>query len=233
MGRTPIPALSRMAGAAVLYEHHRARTRYALDWASRAAGLPGPKFVFVQLVTPHPPFIFGPHGEAITPPRSYSWSEGFGYWSQPGASREEYREGYLNQVRYLHDPLIEVVDAIQARSERPPVIVILSDHGPASGEWVTDLSRPEVIERFGVLSALSLPGVEADAVPANLAVVNVFRLILNHYFDTSLDLLESKSFYIEEHQPYNYIPVQLPERTHHPSGPTDEQTRPNTNEYNK
>ena len=212
MGRTSILPLSRMIGFPVLEEHHRARTRHALEWLSRAADLPGPKFVFVQLVTPHPPFIFGPGGEAINPPRAYSWAEGFGFWTQPGASREEYREGYLNQVRYLHKPLLDVVDAIQDSSEQPPVIVILSDHGPASGDWVTDLSRPEVIERFGVLSALALPGADPGVVADDLAVVNVFRLILNQYFDTELALFESENFYIQEHRPYDYIPVELPER---------------------
>lgn len=209
--RTPIPALSRVMGFPILYEHHRARTRHALQWASQTAKLPGPKFVFVQVVTPHPPFIFGPDGEPVDPPQPYSWKGGLDFQNQPGSSLEDYREGYLNQVRYLHEPLIEVVDAIQAASAQPPVIIILSDHGASSGEWLTDLSHPEAVERFGVLCALSLPGVDADEIPDDLASVNVFRLIFNQYFDTGLDMLESKQFHLVGEQPYHYMPVELPQ----------------------
>lgn len=210
LGRTPIQALSRMAGKSVLHEHHRARTRFALDWAGEAAELPGPKFVFVQVVTPHPPFIFGPEGEAVNPPWPYSWAEGLAFnWMQPGATKRDYIDGFRGQVQYINQRLIETIDRIQARSKQPPVIVVMSDHGPASGEWKSDLARPEIIERFGILSALSLPRVDPDAVPANLSAVNTFRLILNQYFDANLDFLESKNYYTIESRPYQYIPIEL------------------------
>ena len=210
LDHTPISPLSRMLGVSMLHEHHRARTRFALDWVGRATDLPGPKFVFVQLVTPHPPFIFNTEGEAVNPPWPYTQVGGLGfYWMQEGATKEDYHAGYLDQVRFISRRLIEVVDQIQAGSERLPIIVLLSDHGPDAGDWVNELSHPGIIERFGVLNALSLPGVPATAVPEDLSTVNTFRLVLNHYFDTGLDLLESKAYYIIGSQPYRYIPIDV------------------------
>lgn len=206
--RTPIQPISRMLGMSLLHEHHRARTRFTYDWVAKAAKLEGPKFVFVQLVTPHAPFIFGPQGESVTPRWRYTWAEGQDFHLlQEGATKQDYLEGYRNQVQYSNQRLIETVDRIQARSKQPPVIVVMSDHGPLSGEWQEDLSRPEVIERFGVLSALSLPGGDSDQVPADLNAVNTFRLILNEYFDTKLDFLESRSYYINGLRPNQYIPI--------------------------
>ena len=210
LASTPVQSVSRLLGFPILHEHHRARTRFALDWVVQAPNLPGPKFVFVQLVTPHPPFLFGAEGEAVNPPWPYSQAEGLAFqWIQEGATKGDYLAGYRRQVRYINQRLVEAVSRIQAGSKRPPVIVVMSDHGPASGEWMSDLSRPEVIERFAILAALSLPGIPSDAVPADLNEVNTFRLILNHYFDTKLDLLESKAYYVIESQPYRYIPVDL------------------------
>jgi hypothetical protein len=128
---------------------------------------------------------------------------------QPGATKSDYVEGFRSQVQYVNHRLIETVDQIQARSKQPPVIVVLSDHGPASGEWLSDLSHPSIIERFGILSALRMPGVTAGDIPEDLSAVNAFRLILNQYFDTRLDMLESKTYYTLEAQPYRYIPIEL------------------------
>jgi hypothetical protein len=210
LGNTPISPLSRMLGVPALPEHHRARTRFNLDWLAQAADLPGPKFVFVQLVTPHPPFLFGAEGEAVNSPWPYTQAGGYILY-QMGATKEGYQAGYLGQLRYISRRLIEMVDQIQARSERPPVIVLLSDHGPDAGEWMVDLSHPEVIERFAVLSALSLPGVPPTAIPEDLSAVNTFRLILNHYFDTKLDLLDPKAYYTIGGQPNRYVPIDFTE----------------------
>jgi hypothetical protein len=220
--RTPIQVVSRILGMSALHEHHRARTRFALDWVGEAADLPGPKFVFVQVVTPHPPFIFGPRGEAVNPPWRYSWAEGMAFeWMQPGATKSDYIEGFRGQVQYINRQLIETVDRIQARSKRPPVIVVMSDHGPASGEWLSDLSHPSIIERFGILNALRLPDVAAAEIPEDFSAVNTFRFILNQYFDARLDMLEPKTYYTLEAQPYRYIPIELTQDTQMPEAQGD------------
>ena len=209
LGNTAVAPISRILGSPILQEHHRARTRFNLEWLARTAGLPGPKFVFVQLVTPHPPFLIDADGKAVNAPWPYTQAGGHILYEM-GATKEGYHAGYLGQLQYVGGRLIDIVDQIQAHSERPPAIVLLSDHGPDAGEWMMDLSHPEVIERFGVLNALSLPGVPPTAIPEDLSAVNTFRLILNHYFDTGLELLEPKAYYTAGGLPNHNIPVTLP-----------------------
>jgi hypothetical protein len=43
-------------------ELYRARTLFALDKLDKLSYIKGPKFVFVHLVIPHPPYVFGPTG---------------------------------------------------------------------------------------------------------------------------------------------------------------------------
>jgi len=160
----------------------------------------------------------------VNPPWPYSRAEGLAFdWMQPGATKSDYLRGLRGQVQYINQQLIETVDQIQNRSEQSPVIVVMSDHGPTSGEWQSDLWRPEIIERFGILSALSLPCIDRDAVPANLSAVNTFRLILNQHFDAGLHLLDSRAYYTVGGEPNRYIPVSFTENF--PSTPSG-QTQP-------
>ena len=79
LGRTPVPWLSRWLRTPLRYELHRRRNEYNLDATIRLVPEPGPKFVFVHLLSPHAPFVVGPEGEPRNPARPYSWVEGLLY----------------------------------------------------------------------------------------------------------------------------------------------------------
>jgi hypothetical protein len=48
-------------------EHYRERTQLILDSMVELAHMPDPKFVFIHIVPPHPPFVFGPDGSWTNP----------------------------------------------------------------------------------------------------------------------------------------------------------------------
>ncbi len=208
LGRTPVPWLSRWLRTPLRYELHRRRNEYNLDATIRLVPEPGPKFVFVHLLSPHAPFVVGPEGEPRNPARPYSWVEGFDFWSRPGASRSEYIRGYRDQIAYLNKRLLAVITRLQA-SDKPPVIILQSDHGPAAGDWTRSLSHPSLVERFGILSAFYLPGEVQGVISSNHTAVNTFRIVLNRYFGASLELLEGNHFYVDEDRPHHYIPIKL------------------------
>ena len=88
--------------------------------------MPGPKLVFAHIVSPHPPFVFDENGQALEPSSPYSMNDGDDY----KGTLEEYRAGYPGQVRFVNRQLQQVVDALLAQSEAPPLIIIQGDHGP-------------------------------------------------------------------------------------------------------
>lgn len=70
--------------------------------------IPGPKFVFAHIVSPHVPYIFGEDGQYQT--------------------TENYIPGYFNNIHYLNKRTLEVVDSLIKNSSQPPIIIIQADH---------------------------------------------------------------------------------------------------------
>ena len=153
---------------------------------------PGPKFVFFHTLLPHDPYVFGPHGEAVTFPSHSDADLG---------SRLGMRY-YLKQLRYLNGKLLEAVDAILARSSKPPVIVIQSDEGFQADEQTFGEAAMQQIRVKGLI-ALYLPGAKKPVVPRPPNTVNTLRFALNRYLGTRYAMLRSAS-YPELDFPYQF-----------------------------
>ena len=173
-------------------ELFRERTLFALDKLDKLTYIQGPKFVFVHLVIPHPPYVFGPTGGPVE-------SADVGTTrTQEGASH------YRDQVIYINSRMMEIVPKIINNSATPPVIVIQGDHGP------TVASSPR--SRMSNLNAYFLPGANQSVYPA-ITPVNTFRVIFNEYFGQNLELLDDVSLYSDYTDPFNFKVVQNSCRT--------------------
>jgi hypothetical protein len=164
-------------------ELSRERTLFTLDKLDEVPDIAGPKFVFVHLVIPHPPFVFGPTGGPRAP-------------EQDGLTRTEQTAiFYRDQAIYISSRIMEIVPRIIANSDTPPIIVIQGDHGPTS---------PSVSqERMSILNAYLLPGVDAPLY-STITPVNTFRIIFNTYFGQNLELLDDISLYSHYRHPFDY-----------------------------
>jgi hypothetical protein len=171
----------------------REHVRFVLDELEEVPSIPGKKFVFVHLVIPHPPFVFGPNGESLVVQPYYENGEA-------GYRKEDFRRGYRNQVAFIDSQIAEALSKIIANSSRPPVIILQGDHGPIKipGE-----------KRMNILSAYFFPGAKPDFHP-NLTSVNNFRLVFDTYFNADLPLLPDRSFYVDITQPYVFKEMKDP-----------------------
>jgi hypothetical protein len=161
----------------------RERTRYVLANLDKVASIQGPKFVFVHLVIPHPPFVFGPTGGPPAPDQ-----EGISRTKQIGIH-------YRDQAMYISSRIMEIVPRIIANSATPPVIVIQGDHGPTVPS--------DAHNRMKILNVYYLPSVDAKVYPT-ITPVNTFRVIFNSYFGQHLELLDDVSLYSTYRRPFNY-----------------------------
>jgi len=157
-------------------ERYRDRTRLILNSMDKLVHMPGPKFVFIHLIPPHPPFIYGPDGSPTDPAL---FMDANGVYSQ-----ENYTNGYRNQAEYISGQLEKAVATLLAESPQPPVIVIQGDHAP----WLQTGS-----DQFKILNAYYLPG-HADALYPSISPVNTFRLILDTYLGADYPLLDDTSY---------------------------------------
>ena len=161
------------------------RVEFIIDRLKKIPELENPQFVFAHLVIPHPPYIFNKDG-VIPNLASYdeSWEEG-----QLG------QQGYVNNVQYINQEILDVVDAILSESETDPIIIIQSDHGS------------EFFDRSMNFSAFYFPGRGEDVLYPSVTQVNTFRLVFNQYFGTQLPILPDVSL-AGQYPPFEFTPIE-------------------------
>jgi hypothetical protein len=171
-------------------QRYRERTSLVLNSMNKLAHMPGPKFVFIHLVIPHPPFVFAPDGSP-TDPSLYMDENGI-------YSQVNYYKGYRDQAAYINGQMEKAVSTLLAESPNPPVIIIQGDHAP----WLQHGS-----DEFKILNAYYLPG-HNDVLYPSISPVNTFRLVLNTYLGADYPLLDDTSY--ESPVPYVFNFTQVP-----------------------
>ena len=173
-------------------QNFRDRHMLVFNSMERLADMPGPQFVYVHLIMPHPPFVFGPDGEYTNP--ADFWNEEKKY------PPDKFKIGYVNQLMYLNARLLEMIDTIVSESETPPIILLQGDHGP----W----SQPNP-QHFFILNAYYLPNHNTELY-SQLSPVNSFRIIFNDYFGGSYDILPDVTYYSPVPNLYDFKEVRNP-----------------------
>lgn len=190
------------------HEVHRRRLHWVLDTLPQTVDAPEPRFVFAHLLAPHPPFVVDATGEALPSwPHAYALNDGSDYM-RLGGSLQEYRQAYAAQVQWVTQRVLQVVQQILAEhAQDPPVILLVSDHGPGSSLDWDSLEHTDIRERFGVLCAVSLPDGATPTLPADLPPVGLFRLVFDVCFGTDLGPLPARSYYSTRSRPYDFLDV--------------------------
>jgi hypothetical protein len=168
-----------------VYGYNYDRLLFILDEMTKIPeSITSPKFVFIHLLVPHPPYVFGPNGEYVGNDERFSNNP-----DHTPINDEAYHLAYTNQVRFLDRVMPDILEKIISGSKTPPVIVIQGDHGFWGG-------GPE---RFPILNAYFLPGKDPDKLLyPNITPVNTFRVILNSYFKGQFELMPDQSFLSRE-----------------------------------
>ncbi len=201
-----------------------------LGWAARRVRLYGlqnigtisaqpqfqsqPKFVFVHVVVPHPPFLFNEDGSSDTL-NVISLSDKFE------------KEKYASQVKFLQRQVLGMLDQLD-KNPRKKVVIIQGDHGPALQNGSDGNPSPAFLrERMRILNAYRLPAanpratntgatypattyattIGADSIYDGITPVNSFRVVLNRYFDAKLPLLPDKCIYSPNPLPMQFVDV--------------------------
>ena len=186
------------------YGTHRRTIQHQLDTLKTIPLLTGPKFVLVHILAPHPPFVFNQEGNPVQMDALFTMGDGGGF---PG-TREEYEERYRQQITYINNQMMEVVDFLLRDSTEPPIIVIQGDHGPGSRFDMLTLDNVNCLwERYSILNAYYFPGQKYDLLYPSITPVNSFRVIFNTFFGTNLPLLEDRNYYASYASPYRFEDV--------------------------
>ncbi len=169
-------------------ERHYAVAVRQFEELERIRTLPGPKFVFVHDLLPHPPYVFNADGSYASPE------------SKEGRPRLEV---IGEQIRYTDRKLVEFIERIlDVPPEDEPIILLQADEGPnpkrlregVSAYRFFEATPEELDEKFGILNAYHLPDFPGPPPHAGITPVNSFRLVLGGYFGADLPLLPDRKF---------------------------------------
>lgn len=199
-----------MVNEHVAFDRHRLKLLAALSEFSEAAKIPGPKFVLAHILAPHPPFIFGAHGESVYPKEGiFKIGDATDFIRK--STPEEYKKGYANQVQYLNTKILETVANLRKNATRPAVIVVMGDHGPRRETNWRSLEKTNVHEVFYNLMAVSAPPAYARTVAAattgDTTAVAVFRRLFTDIYATPYPPIPNRSYYSTLALPYHFTDV--------------------------
>ena len=133
----------------------------------------GPQFVFIHVPAPHPPWVFYGNGAPRNP-------VDVTFAGEPASSAQEALDAGFEQARYVGGLTLDLVDDIRASSSTPPVIVVMSDHGPAT-DFSTEAPFSGNYEvRASNLMAAATPG-HPGLIGDHLTPINLFPTLLDAY----------------------------------------------------
>jgi hypothetical protein len=160
-----------------------------------------PTFTFAHLMISHPPYVFNSDSSYLPPEEAAKKSE---------------RDNYVNAIIASNDMVMDLVKELKSNSEVPPIIILQADEGPYPDRYRASdrtfrweqATDAEVRQKFGILNAYCLPGVDISALYPTITPVNSFRLVLDLYFGVNLPLLKDYSYaYGDYSHPYRFLDV--------------------------
>lgn len=185
------------------YDTHRRIVSYGFEQLKEIPQLHSPKFTLVHIVSPHPPFVFDSEGNPINPDYPFTIADNRYLITPPS----KYRQGYLDQLTFVNDQIIQAIDAILENSATPPIIILQGDHGPGIFLDAQTSTPPCFYERYTILNAYFLPGVDPNSISQDVTPVNTFRLIFNLYFSAELEILPNRQYFSLPETVHQFVDV--------------------------
>tara|TARA_B100001105_G_scaffold238652_1_gene215992 strand:- start:105 stop:1691 length:1587 start_codon:yes stop_codon:yes gene_type:complete len=166
-----------------------------------------PVFVFMHILSPHDPFVFGPNGEEVD--YKYTFGQDALHTQLPvmvGLAPDEEIKAYRDQVIYLTKILRQTIDKLLENSDNPPIIIIQSDTGPF-GSFADMAKEVHHVSRISIFNAYYFPNEKYHLLYDDITPVNSFRIVFDSQFQTNYGLLEDKVFFSTYEKLYAFTEI--------------------------
>jgi hypothetical protein len=139
-----------------------------------------PVFAYIHLMLPHRPYYFDKNSNPAAPEILLE-------------SARYNKSAYIDYLQYSNKKILDLIDQIQKNSVRPPIIILMSDHGFRQFE-----ERKFDPYYFINFSAIYKPDNNYTGFADSLTNVNYLRVLLNNQFNQKLSMLKDSAFFIKE-----------------------------------
>lgn len=139
-----------------------------------------PRFIYTHLKKPHHPYYFDIDGNEIP---ADSLTDEF----------TMNRKAYIEYLQYSNRKILGLIDFIRKYSAKPPVIILMGDHG--FRQLAEDVDKKYW---FINLNAVFFPEGNYTSFYDGMTNVNQFRVILNSLFGQQLPLLKDSTSFLFE-----------------------------------
>lgn len=185
------------------FDAHRRKVLYSLAAIDEIRRAREPSFMFAHIVTPHPPFVFGPDGSARrTRTKPFLFADG----NQFPGPRSEYQAGYRDQLEFVLARTKTIIESLLSGSGPEPVIIIHGDHGPGLHLVWESAERTNLEERLGIFAAYRFSG-NLSSSHTIASPINGARALATRYFGANLASLPDQSFFSGWERPYDFTPL--------------------------
>ncbi|HOZ70276.1 MAG TPA: hypothetical protein PLB49_09710 [Chitinophagaceae bacterium] len=141
-----------------------------------------PRLVYTHLIMPHYPYLKDSSGNETD---EFRWKE----------VRDSSR--FISYLKHCNQQLLSLVSHIRQASARPPVILLIGDHG------FREFNKPRFNPlQFSCLQAVYYPDGNYQSFYNGMSQVNLFRVLLNDQFGQQLPLLKDSSITLTDKTPF-------------------------------
>lgn len=162
-------------------EQHKDMLYFTMNRVANMKDIPSPRFVYIHLMLPHMPFMFDASGNYVDAKFHANWNYYLG-----------------NYIFATHVAETLVTDILaDADPNRPPVIILQSDHGARNkvkGD-PNSVGLQDYPEEYktNIMFAMYMPGYDFSTVPQDIDPINTFPIVFNHLFDANIPLQQDTS----------------------------------------
>ncbi|MFV8366706.1 hypothetical protein [Flavobacterium sp. XS1P27] len=155
--------------------------------------IPERKFVFVHILSPHPPYLFDENGK-YKANSNENWNADL----------------HIKQLKFINAKTLLVLKSIIKNDKSEKIIILQGDHGSRiiPKTKVLSLNQKWVHEEYSILNAIyiSKKDKSREIIYNNWkhSSVNSFRIIFNEYFNYKLPLLNDKKYDFELKKSYHF-----------------------------
>jgi hypothetical protein len=150
------------------------------------------KFVHMRIPAPHSPYVFDAKGNPVNKIK-------MDVFGDLRLTEWDNKPAYLEQLKYISNRAINMIDVILERSKVRPIIILQSDHGPIISFEGDDLFRV----RMGILNAYLVPPDISKQFTNDMSSVNTFRALFNGYFKDKYEILPNRNYHSNTDRPFD------------------------------